>query len=91
MDQTKLKQQLLEMLAEVEQDSEIDDQLKEKLKDLISATAVDPTPGNIDALATVCEQMGASNKYRLAMTVLQNLKEDDAMENDQPDTAEENK
>lgn len=87
MSQAQFKQQLLEMIQEIESDDEMDDQLKEKMKDLITATAVDPTPANLDALSEVCEQMSKSNKYRAAMTTLQNIKEDSAIELDDTSNA----
>ncbi len=91
MDQSNLTQDLLDIIAKVEMDDTITDDLKEKLKDLISVVGADPTPGNIEALSTVLEELASLNQYKAATTRMSNLEEDEAMlADDEPDAQPQN-
>ncbi|MDO8335543.1 MAG: hypothetical protein Q7T74_02030 [Candidatus Saccharibacteria bacterium] len=79
MNQSNLKQDLLDLIGRVEMDDTITDDLKEKLKDLITVVGADPTPGNLEALSTVLEDLASLSEYKAVTTRASNLEEDEAM------------
>lgn len=68
-------QQLLDKLIEdISSDQGIELGLKEQLTELINAVSIDPTAGNLEALAIVMDKLADVNQYREAMISLQNLR-----------------
>ncbi len=81
MQNDDLQKKLEEMLIMVQGDDGIDEDLKTSLVDLITATASDPTAGNLEALAIVMKKVADANKYMGAMTMIQNIELDDVPTN----------
>lgn len=79
MNSATLKQDLLDLIGQVEMDDTISDDLKEKIKDLVSTVGADPTPGNLDALTLVLDELSSLNKYKAITSRLSSMEEDDAI------------